>query len=82
MDLQVIKQGLSSLSEAERLELLKELEQLSSNSVATPKSEESRGHLLDNKLGCCAYCSHPKYVKFGIDKGELTTLAWTSRCEI
>lgn len=70
MDLLKIKQGLSSLSEAERLELLKELEQLSVNSVTSPKSQNSRRYLLDNKLGCCAHCSHPKYVKFGIDKGS------------
>jgi len=61
---------LSSLSETERLELLKELKQLSTNSVSTPKSQEFRRELLDNKLGCCAHCSHPKYVKFGIDKGS------------
>ncbi|GAA3628675.1 IS1595-like element ISSsu9 family transposase [Flavivirga jejuensis] len=65
-----MKEGLSSLSEAERLELLKELEQLSVHSVKVPKSQDSRRFLLDNKLGCCAHCSHPKYVKFGIDKGS------------
>ena len=67
MDLQEIKHSLSNLSSFERLELQKELELLSD---FIPKSQESRRNILDNKQGCCAHCSHPKYVKFGIDKGS------------
>jgi transposase-like protein len=70
MNLQELKKGLSSLLPAERQELQKELEQLSTNSVVLPKSQSSRRYFLDNKLGCCAHCSHSKYVKFGIDKGS------------
>lgn len=70
MDLQEIKHSLSSLSEADRLLLQKELELLSGSEFMIPKSQESRRHILDNKLGCCGHCGHSKYVKFGIDKGS------------
>lgn len=70
MNLQEIKHGISELTVLERQELLKELEQLSTGSKTIVKSQESRRYLLDNKLGCCAHCSHPKYVKFGTDKGS------------
>ena len=48
MDLLEMKLGLANLSESERLELLKELEQLSTNSVPAPKSQGSRRYLLDS----------------------------------
>ncbi|QMU63668.1 MAG: IS1595 family transposase [Flavobacteriaceae bacterium] len=70
MNLQEIKRGISMLSPSERQELLKELSTSPKDSVPTVRSQESRRFLLDNKLGCCAHCSHPKYVKFGIDKGS------------
>ena len=70
MDLQDIKSSLSALSKADRLDLQKELDLLSDSNSTLPKSQESRRHILDNKLGCCPHCSHPKYVKFGIDKGS------------
>ncbi len=70
MDLLRIKNSLSSLSEGDRLVLLKELEQLSSPISTLPKSQESRRNILNNKMGCCAHCGHTKYVKFGIDKGS------------
>lgn len=70
MDLQELKNSLTDLSAQERQELQKELESLSGLSSITPKSQESRRHILDNKLGCCPHCSHAKYVKFGVDKGS------------
>jgi len=70
MDLQDIKSGLSSLSQADIAELQRAIEVLSTTSLDVPKSQESRRYLLDNKLGCCAHCGHKKYVKFGIDKGS------------
>lgn len=70
MDLQEIKNSLSMLSEADILELQKELESLSGSNSSTPKSQELRRNILDNKLGRCPHCSHSKYVKFGIDKGS------------
>lgn len=70
MDLESIKAGLSSLSPTEIAELQQTLEQLSSSRPIVPKSQRSRRHLLDNKLGRCPHCGHEKYVKFGIDKGS------------
>jgi len=70
MNLQDIKSSLSVLSEVDRLELQKELELLLGSNLITPKCQESRRNILDNKLGCCPHCSHPKYVKFGVDKGS------------
>lgn len=70
MDLLEIKNSLSGLSEIDRLELLKELEQLSVSTTVISKGQESRRYILDNKMGCCAHCSHTKYVRFGIDKGS------------
>ena len=70
MNLQKIKKEISTLSEKERQELLKELSQESTPSSLTVKSQESRRFQLDNKLGCCAHCGHPKYVKFDTDKGS------------
>ena len=70
MDLEEIKHSLSNLSSIERLELQKELELLSDSIIVSPKSQESRRNILDNKQGCCPHCSHSKYVKFGIDKGS------------
>ena len=70
MDLQEIKKEISTLSQIERQELLKEFSQELSPSIPTVKSQESRRFQLDNKLGCCAHCGHSKYVKFGTDKGS------------
>lgn len=70
MDFLEIKNSLSGLCEADRLELLEELEQLSVSSSSIPKTQKSRRYMLDNKMGCCLHCSHIKYVRFGIDKGS------------
>ena len=70
MNLQEIKSSLSTLTPTERLELQKELESLSTPLEELPKAQQSRRHLLDNKMGCCPHCSHSKYVRFGIDKGS------------
>ena len=70
MNLETIKTSLSSLSPTEIAELQQTLDQISSSNPITPKSQQSRRHLLDNKLGCCPHCGHKKYVKFGIDKGS------------
>ena len=70
MNLQDIKHSLSSLSSNERLELQTELDLLSVSIPNSPKSQQSRRDILDNKQGCCPHCRHPKYVKFGIDKGS------------
>lgn len=70
MNLETIKASLSTLSSTEIVELQQTLEQLSSFQPLAPKSQQSRRHLLDNKLGCCPHCGHKKYVKFGIDKGS------------
>lgn len=70
MNLASIKDSLSSLTSSEVLELQQTLDQLSAANLHIPKSQESRRHLLDNKLGCCPHCNHTKYVKFGIDKGS------------
>ena len=70
MNLLEIKNSLSNLSEVERLELQKDLEQLSASSNYLPKSQKSRRYVLDNKMGSCPHCLEPNYVKFGIDKGS------------
>lgn len=70
MNLEAIKDSLSSLSSTEIEELQQTLEHLSSSKTIVPKSQQSRRHLLDNKLGCCPHCGHKKYVKFGVDKGS------------
>jgi len=70
MDLLEIKNNLLSLSESDRLELQKTLEDFSLAQDVLPKSQESRRHILNNKMGCCPHCSHTKYVRFGIDKGS------------
>ena len=70
MNLEEIKNSLGSLSPVEIAELQGILEGLSNPDNVLPKSQESRRHLLDNKLGCCAHCGHTKYVKFGVDKGS------------
>lgn len=70
MNLEAIKEMLPSLSATEVSELQQTLAHLSSSQSALPKSQASRRHLLDNKLGCCPHCGHKKYVKFGIDKGS------------
>lgn len=70
MNLLEIKSSLSSLSKEDRLELLKDLEQLSVSVSVVPKIQGTRRNILNNKMGCCAHCGHTKYVKFGIDKGS------------
>ena len=70
MNLEAIKASLPSLSSTEIEELQEILDHLSSSKTIIPKSQQSRRHLLDNKLGCCPHCGHRKYVKFGIDKGS------------
>lgn len=70
MNLPAIKASLPSLTLTERLELLKELEFLSTVHDSSPKVHRSRRHMLDNKMGCCPHCSHPNYVRFGTDKGS------------
>jgi transposase-like protein len=70
MNFEIIKASLSTLSSTEIAELQQTLEHLSSSQPIVPKSQQSRRHLLDNKLGCCPHCGDKKYVKFGIDKGS------------
>ena len=53
-----------------RRSLLSELQQLSSDERVSPKFQEYRRSLLDNKQGCCSHCGHRKYVRFGKDKGS------------
>ena len=63
-----IKSYLLSLPSEEQSVLMDELRDLVSLSN-TPKCKLSRREILDNKQGTCPHCGHPKYVKFGIDKG-------------
>jgi transposase-like protein len=58
-----------SLSSADRQVLIEELLQLDNSLENTPKCQEMRRNILDNKQGACAHCGHSKYVKFGKDKG-------------
>ena len=70
MEIEVLKSYFISLTVAERQELMVELHQLDQVDVFTPKCQEERRMILDNKQGCCAHCGHTKYVKFGKDKGS------------
>jgi len=63
-----IKSYLLSLPHEERSVFIDELRDLTRFS-ASPKCKLSRREILDNKQGTCPHCGHPKYVKFGTDKG-------------
>ncbi|MFT5640018.1 MAG: transposase-like protein [Cyclobacteriaceae bacterium] len=69
MEKESIKSYFTGLSANEREALLEELQQLGESDIQTPKCQEVRRAILDNKQGCCAHCGHAKYVKFGKDKG-------------
>ena len=58
------------LPSEERKSLLLELQELSSVEKTSPKFQEYRRKLLDNKQRCCSHCGHTKYVRFGKDKGS------------
>lgn len=63
-----IKSHLLSLKPEEQTNLLKELQDLTVSSNK-PGYDLSRRQLLNNKQGNCPHCGHPKYVKYGVDKG-------------
>jgi len=64
-----VKEYLLSLSRGEQKVLLRELNDLSDRK-GTISAIVSRREILDNKQGHCPHCGHPKYVKFGVDKGS------------
>ena len=68
MEISKLKDRVLSLSEENRENLLKELSLSLEETVLS--DQISRRHILDNKMGVCAHCSHDKYVRFGIDKGS------------
>ncbi len=69
MNLEKIKAGIGKLSIEDQALLASELEKLISKGSPAIKAQASRRHILDNKQGCCPHCNHPKYVRFGIDRG-------------
>lgn len=58
-----------TLSREVRQSLIGELQELEGTVSSSPKCQEYRRTILDNKQGCCSHCGHTKYVKFGKDKG-------------
>ena len=67
METKKLKEQILSLPVAQRERLLKEIEDSTKNIDLS--AIVSRRHEFDNKLGACPHCSHPKYVRFGMDKG-------------
>lgn len=67
MDKETLKQALLQLSESERKELLKELDQ---ETDSYSKVLDTRRQKLDNKQGSCPHCGSFKYTKYGMDKGS------------
>ncbi len=65
MDLEKIKVEIGNLSIEDQALLAAELEKLTLKGSPTIKAQASRRHILDS----CPHCSHPKYVRFGIDRG-------------
>lgn len=68
MEIEELKIKILMLPNEDRERLLREVGDLAAR-PAVPKAQASRRHLLDNMLGSCPHCSHPKYVRFGKDKG-------------
>lgn len=69
MDIEELKNRILMLPKGDRDRLLREIGGL--DGVAwIPRAQASRRHLLDNMMGACPHCSHPKYVRFGKDKGS------------
>ncbi len=64
-----VKQYLQNLPSQERDNLLAEV-LFETNEQSTAVTKLSRRELLNNKQGECPHCGHPKYVKFGVDKGS------------
>jgi len=69
MEKESIKSYFPRLSANEREALLEELQQLGEADIQTPKCQEVRRAILDDKQRCCAHCGHTQYVKFGKNKG-------------
>lgn len=67
MKIEELKEQILKLPDAQRERLLKEIEDSTSNLDLAAIA--SRRHEFDNKLGVCPHCAHPKYVRFGKDKG-------------
>ena len=67
METEKLKKRILSLPVAQRERLLKAIEDSAKDKDLSTIA--SRRHEFDNKLGVCPHCSHPKYVRFGTDKG-------------
>lgn len=69
MNIDKLKDRILSLPKEDRERLLREVTDSENKFALT--SILSRRHEFDNKTGVCPHCSHPKYVRFGKDKGAL-----------
>jgi transposase-like protein len=69
MDIEKLKQQILSLPLVDRQRLISEVG-AAQGAAARPRAQDSRRHLLDNKMGQCPHCSHTGYVRFGRDKGS------------
>src|SRR5690625_2186040 len=67
MNIEKLKDKILSLPKEDRERLLREV--TDSENKFNLTSILSRRHEFDNKTGVCPHCSHPKYVRFGKDKG-------------
>lgn len=67
MNIEKLKDKILSLPKEDRERLLREV--TDSDSKFNLTSILSRRHEFDNKTGVCPHCAHPKYVRFGKDKG-------------
>lgn len=63
-----VREYLHKLAPQERASLLSEFLKDTDTRAIAP-TNLSRREMLDNKQAECPHCGHPKYVKFGIDKG-------------
>lgn len=69
MNIDKLKDRILSLPKEDRERLLREVTDSENKFALT--SILSRRHEFENKTGVCPHCSHPKYVRFGKDKGAL-----------
>jgi transposase-like protein len=67
METEKLKVQILSLPASQRERLLREIEESTKDPDLSLMA--SRRHEFDNKQGSCPHCSHPKYVRFGTDKG-------------